>query len=287
MIIAGKLTLNAAGIAWLSMPARITFAPHDGSKAGWKLNAAGDAIELKDGNPIWVNADGSETTLGGDTIARLNREAQTSRERYERAEQSLEAFKGLDPAAAREALETVSKIDAKKLIDAGEVDKVRQQIGQEYQAQLDEAKKATEAANARADNMMLDNAFGSSKFIGDKLTIPADMVQAMFAKNFKIEDGKMFAYDANGNKLISKTRAGEFANVDEALEQLVDGYGGKAHILKGANHQGSGGSGGEGGNGGKRTYRRAEIDALNEAGDAGKVAGIMESVNKGEAQLID
>lgn len=264
-----------------------SFAPHDGGKAGWKLNAAGDAIELKDGNPIWVNVDGSETTLGGDTIARLNREAQTSRERYEAAETKLEAFKGIDATKAREALDTVSKIDQKKLIDAGEVDKVRQSIGAEWQGKLDEAIKATEAANARADNYLLNNAFSTSKFIGDKLTIPADMVQATFGRNFKVEDGKIVAYDNNGNKLSSPARAGEFANMDEALSMLVDGYAGKSHILKGGNHQGSGGDGGQGGKGGQRTYRRSELDEWQASGQINKITAAMEAVNKGEAQVID
>lgn len=282
------LGMNATQlIAAVRIGSRMTFAPHDGSKAGWKLNAAGDAIELKDGNPIWINSDGSETTLGGDTITRLNAEAKTSRERYERAEQAVETFKGIDPSKAREALDKLGKIDQGKLIDAGKVDEVRMQIGQEWQGKLDEANKATEAANGRADSYLLDNAFKGSKYVTDKLTVPVDMVQATFGKNFKVEDGKVFAFDAQGNKIASKSRAGEYASLDEALDILVDGYAHKDHILKGGNHEGSGGNGGGNGSGGKRTYRRAEIDAMQQSGDAAKIAGIMESVGKGEAQLID
>jgi len=281
--------MNAAQlITAVRLGSRMLFTPFDGGKAGWKLNAAGDGIELKDGNPIWVNADGSETTMGGDTITNLRGEAQRNRVRYETAENKLKDFEGLDPTKAREALDTLGKIDQKKLIDAGEVDKVRAQIGGEWQAKVDEANKATELANARADSYLIDNAFKGSKFIGDKLTIPADMVQATFGKNFKVEEGKIVAYDANGNKLASKNRAGEFANVDEALEQFVEGYASKDYILKGANNQGSGAGGGApGGGAGKRTYRRAEIDELTSSGQAAKVAQIMEVVQKGEAQLID
>lgn len=280
--------MNASQLfAVVRIGSRMTFAPHNGSKAGWKLNAAGDAIELKDGNPIWINTDGSETTMGGDTITRLNAEAATNRQRYEKAEGIAEQFKGLDPVKAREALETISKIDQKKLIDAGEVDKVRQSIGTEWQGKLDEANKATEAANARADNYLLDNAFKGSKFVTDKLTVPVDMVQATFGRNFKVEDGKVYAFDAQGNKIPSKTRAGEYASLDEALDILVEGYAHKDHILKGGNHEGSGGNGGGNGGGGKRTYRRSEIDAMQSSGDAAKIAGIMESINKGDAQLVD
>lgn len=282
------LGMNAAQlIAAVRIGSRMTFAPHDGKKAGWKLNAAGDAIELKDGNPVWINSDGSETTMGGDTITRLNSEAKTNRERAEAAETKARAFDGLDATKAREALDTISKIDQKKLIDAGEVDKVRQSIGTEWQGKLDDATKQIAEANARADNYLLDNAFKGSKFVTDKLTVPVDMVQAMFGKNFKVEDGKVYGVDAQGNKIPSKTRAGEFADLDEALGHYVDNYAHKDNILKGGNHEGSGGNGGGGGNGSKRTYRRAEIDALQNSGEAGKIAGIMEAVGKGEAQLVD
>lgn len=42
------------------------------------------------------------------------------------------------------------------------------------------------------------------------------------AQNFKVEDGKIVAYDNAGQKLFSRTRAGEIADIDEALEYLVD-----------------------------------------------------------------
>ena len=72
------------------------------------------------------------------------------------------------------------------------------------------------------------------------------MVQATFGKAFKIEEGKVVAYDANGNKIFSQSRPGELAEFDEALEALVDAYPHKDHILKPTGAQGSGAPNGNG-----------------------------------------
>jgi hypothetical protein len=63
------------------------------NKPGWKMD--GDKLALDaSGNPIFIKADGTETSVAGDTISRLNGEAKTHRERAEAAETKLETFKG-------------------------------------------------------------------------------------------------------------------------------------------------------------------------------------------------
>jgi hypothetical protein len=105
--------------------------------------------------------------------------------------------------------------------------------------------------------------------IAEKLAVPADMVQATFGNRFKIEDGKVVAYDANGNKIFSRARPGELADFDEALETLVEQYPYKDHILKGSGANGGGAPTGGGqppktkGNfGGSKEDRLAAIKAL-------------------------
>lgn len=65
---------------------------------------------------------------------------------------------------------------------------------------------------------MIGGRFGSSSYIKDKVAIPADFVQARFGQSFKIEGDKVVAYDASGNKVFSRTKPGELADFDEALE---------------------------------------------------------------------
>jgi len=75
-------------------------------------------------------------------------------------------------------------------------------------------------------------------------------VQARFGQAFKVEDGKVVAYDPAGNKIFSRSRAGEVADFDEALEALVDQYPYKDQILRGSGASGGGASPGGGTSGG-------------------------------------
>jgi len=252
------------------------------NKSGWKLDADGKIV-VSNGHPVYVKEDGSEATIDGGTISRLNGEAKSHRERAEAAEAKAKAFDGLDPVVAKEAIEKLSKIDQKKLIDAGEIDKVRDEIGKGYQSQIAERDGKISTTQAKLDKLMLDNAFNSSEFVRERVAIPPEMFRAFFSSNFKIEDEKIIAYDATGNKIFSKTRMGEIATPDEALEILVERYPQKDAILKAVNHSGSGNGGGGGGRGGMRSMKRADFDKL----DPGKKAEASGLMGKGELTITD
>src|SRR5690606_25885979 len=137
-----------------------------------------------------------------------------------------------DPEAARKALEAVSNLDAKKLIDAGEVEKVKSEISKAYQSQLDEAGAKLKAYEEQLYAEKIGGAFSRSKIIADKLAIPADVVQARFGQAFKVEEGQVVYYDQNNQKIYSRENPGALAGFDEALEILIDAYPNKEHILK-------------------------------------------------------
>ena len=237
-----------------------------------KLDDQGHVV-LQDGKPVYVHDDGKEVAFdAGSTVAtitRLNAEAKSHRERAEAAEKTAKAFEGIeDAAAARKALELVANLDAKKLVDAGEVEKVKAEIAKGYQAQLDEATGKAQTLEQQLYAEKIGGSFARSKVIAEKLAVPADMVQATFGKAFKIEDGKVVAYDANGSKLYSRSRPGELADFDEAIESLVEQYPHKDHILKssGANGGGAPNGGGsatapKGNLGGTKAERLAAINA--------------------------
>ena len=108
-----------------------------------KLDANGNVV-VSDGKPVFIADDGKEIAFDvvgtQATISRLNGEAKSHRERAEAAEKSLKSFEGIaDPVAAIKALDTVSNLDAKKLIDAGEVEKVKGEITKAFEAKLTEA----------------------------------------------------------------------------------------------------------------------------------------------------
>ena len=255
-----------------------------------KLDANGNVV-LQDGKPVYVNDDGKEIAFDAPatiaTISRLNGEAKTNRERAEAAEGKLKAFDGItDPAAALKALGIVKNLDDKKLVDAGEVERVKSEVQKALEQQYAPVVKRAEDLEAELYAERIGGAFARSPLIvGEKATfaIPADMVQARFGKHFKIEDGKTVAYDANGNKIFSLSRPGELADFDEALKVLVDQYPYKAQILKGSGATGGGAGGGGGHGGGKTTYTREQFAKLGPA----EQSDVAAKVRKGEAALAD
>ncbi|HEJ1731248.1 TPA: hypothetical protein SL290_006240, partial [Pseudomonas aeruginosa] len=146
--------------------------------------------EVQDGKPVYVEDDGKEIAFDAvgtrATITRLNGEAKQHRERAEKAEKIAKDFEGIeDPAAARKALETVANLDAKKLVDAGEIEKVKAEIGKAYDTKLTEATTRAEQLEQQLYAEKIGGSFSRSKFVADRLAVPADMVQSVFGKHLK------------------------------------------------------------------------------------------------------
>lgn len=221
--------------------------------------------EVQDGKPVYEGDDGKTVAFDAPgtvaTISRLNSEAKTHREGKEAAEAKLKAFEGLDAVAARDAIAKVANIDAKKLIDAGEVDKVKAEISKAFEEKLTAAEQRAATIERELYEERIGGSFARSEFVKDKLAIPADFVQARFGQNFKLEEGKVVAYDPSGNKIYSRARPGEVADFDEALAFLVDAYPQKDHILKGVNQNGGGGKPPSGTPQG-RTMKSTDFNAL-------------------------
>lgn len=238
-----------------------------------KLDENGNAV-LQDGKPVYVHEDGKEVAFDAPgtvaTITRLNSEAKGHRERAENAEKAVKAFEGIDdPAAAKKALATVANLDAKTLVDAGEIETVKTEISKAFQLQLDEVTGKAQTLEQQLYAEKIGGSFSRSKFIADKLAVPADMVQATFGQNLKVEDGKVVAYDAQGQKIFSRARPGELADFDEAIETLVSQYPHRDHILKSSGANGGGAQNGGGNNqntkgnfGGGKDDRVAAIKAM-------------------------
>lgn len=252
-----------------------------------KLTPEGHAV-VQDGKPVYIHDDGKEVAFDAPgtvaTISRLNGEAKGHRERAEQAEAKFKPFEGItDPAAALAALNTVANLDAKKLVDAGEVQKVRDETTKALEEKYKPVIKKAEKLEAELYGEKIGGAFARSKFIAEKVAIPADLLQASFGKHFKIEDGQVVAYGVDGNKVFSKASPGNPAPFEEALELLVDQYPHRAAILKGSGASGSGASGNHQGAGGKRTITRAQFDSMDQAAQRAAAA----EMSKGTAVITD
>ncbi len=234
-----------------------------------KLDDAGHVV-VSDGKPVYVHDDGKEVPFDATgtvaTISRLNGEAKAHRERAEAAETSLKSFAGItDPAKALAALNTVSNLDDKKLVDAGEVQKVRDEIEKVYKTQL--AEKDTRIGKLEGDlyGEKIGGSFARSKYITEKVAIPGDLVQSKFGNNYKVEDGKTVAYGVDGQKIYSRSRPGELADFEESIEILIDQYPHKDSILKGTGASGPGVQPGSGARAGEDLSKLPPIERMNAA----------------------
>lgn len=258
-----------------------------------KIDSNGNVV-VQEGMPIYVYPDGREAPFDAaqtvSKITALNAEAKGHREAKEAAEAKLKSFDGItDADAARKAIETMKNIKDGELITAGKVEEIKaaakraaeEQVAaaarthsEELQRTKDDLAKTSNALHSE----MIGGSFSRSKFITDKVAIPSDLLQAQFGGNFKIEDGKIVAHDSAGNRIFSRTRHGELATFDEAIETLVDQYPFRDHILKGGMKPGGGAkdNGGGGGSGGK-SATRTQFDAMSQSDrmafsrDGGKV----------------
>lgn len=250
----------------------------------FKFDDKGNIVTTGEGDkklPVFIHPNGSEAPFDADTtlstISRLNGEAKGHRERAEAAEAKLKPFEGIEnPEEARKALETIKNIDEGKLLTAGKVQEIKDAAAASAKQAVADATRAAEAREkALADdnakltgqlnNLIIGGSFASSKFIAEKLAIPADIAQKFFGDRFKVEGGKLVPMGADGNPIFSATRHGEHADFEEAIAIMVGQYGNKDMILKGSGANGGGAGQGKPGAGGKDLSGLSPVERMNAA----------------------
>lgn len=236
--------------------------------------------EVHDKKPVYVDGEKEfpmDVPGMSEKITALGREAKGHREAKEAAEKALKAFEGIeDPEAAAKALKTVKNLDDKKLVDAGEVEKVKAAAIKAVEDQWKPYKEQAEALENQLRQEKIGGSFARSQFISERLAVPVDFVEARFGQNFTIEDGKIVAKDENGNPIYSKSNPGELASFDEALESLVEQYPHKDSILKGRGANGSGAKLGAPGASAGKTITRAQYDQMRQSDPAAARKAVLE-----------
>lgn len=219
-----------------------------------KLDENGNAV-LLEGKPIYTTEDGKEMPFDAaaamSKIAALNAEAKDHRLKKNELAEQLKKFEGIeDPVIALDAMEKIKSLDMTKMLDVDKVEALKRQMSDTFEVnrktildQFDrekrELKQALELKDKDIYKLMVSSQFAKSPFFSGenpKTLLPADMATEYFGKHFKIEDGRIVGYMGE-EKILSKTKYGELADFDEALETIIDKYPMKDRILK-AGHTG-------------------------------------------------
>ena len=208
-------------------------------------------------------------------ITASNDENAKHRIKNKELQDKVDAIGDLDVEKAREALGIVANLDAKKLVDAKDMDALKEQLGAAWQAKLESATAAYEAklaeANSQIDaekvrlkNMMVKNAFLGSEFLRQTIYDPVrDDAYKIFGENFGVEqvgeNGDIrvsyIRTNPDGSQVLSTARPGQPLTFDEAIEHIITNHPQKDHLMKGSQASGSGAHGGAGG-GSKSTLQQ-------------------------------
>ena len=218
----------------------------------WKTDENGNLVVV-DGNPVVITADGKEEAFSLESnkqyIESLKAEAIGHRQKGNGYKEQLQAFDGIDPVKAREAMEKVKSFSEKDLIDAGKVEEIKAEMKRVHDVQLAEANSKVDQYKHQMQSYIIGQSFGDSKFVTEKLNIPADMARTFFGNNFTVDaNNKVIALHDPKNPesiIYSDSNPGEPASFDEALAKFINAYQHKDTILKGSGNQGSGTSSGE------------------------------------------
>jgi hypothetical protein len=227
----------------------------------WKVNEDG-AIAVEGGNPVWVyeggEKDGKEAPVEfGKTLATISRLTGESTERKAKLNELTAKYKPLEDAGiedladylgrANKALETVANLDDKQVMDAGQIEKIKEGVAKSYEAKIEALKKTSEEQVTKLStqlseqdknirNLVIRGAFDRSEFLKEKTVLLPDMAFSYFGDRFDIEvkDGKPvgFAKDKEGNPLMSLANPGEIADPVEAIELLVMDHPQRDRILR-------------------------------------------------------
>ena len=208
-----------------------------------KLDEKGNAV-IQDGNPVYIHDDGSEHPFDAKSahvaLATAKREAGEFRTKLKDAETKLSAYSGIeDPEAALKAMQFASSMDGKKVMDDEGIQKLIQSALKPVLAENESLKEKNQKTESMLYETMVGEKIVSSEFLKKTIYTPAD-AKNLYAKNFKVEDGKIVPYDLNGSPIYSQKQAGQYADIDEALKVIIDSRPDKDSLYRGGDKSGAG-----------------------------------------------
>lgn len=247
----------------------------------WKQDGSG-GIAIENGAPVYVYPQGhehagKEVPFDGDQLMRklseVNAESASRRKRLEEVEPILAKFKDFDLEEAAEAIKVKRNLGEKKLIEAGEVDRV---VGErlkdaqtKHERELQVERDRAESAGKAVRRLTISRAFAESGWFTrpgqpGKTTLPPDAAEAMFGQHFHLDGERIVPKWDKDTPIMSSKKYTEPADFDEAFGAILDRYPNRDAIIVSQVKSGGGATGSAGGNG-TRSVSRASFDAMDPA----------------------
>lgn len=156
--------------------------------------------------------------------------------------QRLKQFEGIDAAAVRVMLTEKEEIERKKMEEKGEYDRLVKQMGErhgvertELLTRVEEANRATQALQVQIAELTVGNAFTSSAFVRDDLTLTPTKARVIYGSHFEYKDGRVVGFDkpvgaSDRTMLVSSTS--EPLSFEKALLSIIEADPDKDHLLR-------------------------------------------------------
>ena len=229
------------------------------------LDDEGHAV-LKDEKPVYVHDDGQEVAFDApgsmQKIKELNGESAKHRKEAQAFKEQLEKFGETKPEDAIKAIQTLNNLDDKKLVDAKEVEVLKRNLSETFEAEKTKLSSELETKDSQIYDLLIGNRFAESAYLAEKVIIPSDMCRQSFGNNFKVENDGNGGLTVNGylkgEKIFSREHPGEPAGFEESLRVIIDAYPMKDRILKAPNSGGSGSGGGQNNTNGQATPKTSQ-----------------------------
>ena len=243
-----------------------------------KFDENGQAI-IRDGKPVY-DRDGQEVELDAaelfNKIGLLNQESANRRHKENELTEKLKQFEQIgDVTEALKAIETVKNLSDKKLLDAGEVEKIKAEMAKTFETSKTDFEAKLQQKDKQLESFFKKEAFSKSTLL--KQTIFADtpeFAEKLLGDYFKGEltdNGYKFYAEVNGTRLKSASNPFEDAGFDEALQVIINNHPRKDNLLRGG-AAGSGGTGSHENNtlaGSKKFSEMTEQEKMNYIGKHG------------------
>lgn len=230
-----------------------------GAGGGGAGDAGGDAGD--------AGADPGDKGAGGadkggksgmtDDAAELLREVMQKKERIKELEanlskvdvdkyQKLLALEADLKAKEEQAAKEKAEAEKKRLEEAGQWDRLKEQMASEHQSALEAVKseseskirELTEQLNSVTSSLQtfsMDNAFANDEYVREELVISPTQARIIYGAHFEMKDGKFVAYDkpaGSPERTPLVDGAGKNLSFNDAIKKIVNADPDKDSILK-------------------------------------------------------
>ena len=148
-------------------------------------------------------------------------------------EEAAKAWEGVDIKAVTKMIQDAKDADEAALIAAGEFTQVKDQMNAAHKVELDakdvtisELNKSLSGKDTQIDDLSIGNTFSASKFIMEKMALPASKARALFGAHFdRDEGGNVIGYNkpagVDGRAPLVDGNGVNLA-FDEAFKKIID-----------------------------------------------------------------